>query len=147
MSKIYNHVYKLKRGKEDVVTNVNPVLQDGEPVVVWLNDGTVNIKVGDGDSPFRELPWVGQEWIINKSTKFDFPNVGKSNVIYKAEDEQRLYQYNKKLHKYQLLGTTGQGGAPSGPITVDDIVNFNEATTHIIETTLNSIEVINGGAL
>ena len=32
--------------------------------------------------------------VVNKPTRYDFPSVGDANVIYKAESERKLYQWN-----------------------------------------------------
>jgi hypothetical protein len=42
--------------------------------------------------------------VYNAKTHYDFPNVGSSNIIYKAEEEKRIYQWNPISLKYEVLG-------------------------------------------
>lgn len=37
---------------------------------------------------------AGSKAVVNKPTRYDFPSVGDANVIYKAESERKLYQWN-----------------------------------------------------
>lgn len=63
--------------------------------------------------------------VYNASTHDEFPSVGKTNVIYKAESEKLLYQWNPNELKYEPLcqeescncmddGTTIVGGSAGG---------------------------------
>lgn len=63
--------------------------------------------------------------IINKPTRYDFPAIGDTEKIYKAESESKLYQWNAAELKYEPLafeeaeGTTGNitiihGGGANG---------------------------------
>lgn len=47
------------------------------------------------------------EPVYNAKTHFDFPSIGKANVIYKAEDEKKIYQWNTTGLKYEILNDTG----------------------------------------
>lgn len=74
---IVSHTYKLKRGKEDAVLNANPLLLAGEPIVVFRNDGSTNIKIGDGVTYYRDLPWITStmsqaDYEQNDSTAVDY---------------------------------------------------------------------------
>lgn len=44
-----------------------------------------------------------QPSVYNASTHDDFPPVGNTNVIYKAEKERQLYQWNAEKSKYEIL--------------------------------------------
>lgn len=52
------HTYKLKRGKEEALVALNPMILDGEPIVAFMEDGSVNMKVGDGVHTYNELDWI-----------------------------------------------------------------------------------------
>lgn len=41
--------------------------------------------------------------VYNASTHYDFPSVGRVDVIYKAESEKLLYQWNVDELKYDVL--------------------------------------------
>lgn len=48
--------------------------------------------------------------VYNAETMYEFPSMGSASVIYKAEKERRLYQWNPDELKYELLneGTSGE---------------------------------------
>lgn len=56
---IINHTYQLKGGTQEAVEINNPLLARREPVVVFCDDGTTRIKIGDGVHHYNELEWVG----------------------------------------------------------------------------------------
>lgn len=37
---------------------------------------------------------TAEKEVVNKATRYDFPSVGNVDVIYKAESERKLYQWN-----------------------------------------------------
>jgi predicted RNA-binding Zn-ribbon protein involved in translation (DUF1610 family) len=47
---------KPRRGRKDITTVTNPVLEAGE---LFLELDTRRIKVGDGVTPYNELPYFG----------------------------------------------------------------------------------------
>ena len=52
------------------------------------------------------MPYVGEgsdSLIFNALTVEDFPEVGNISVIYKASQENRLYQWNEQDQSYTLL--------------------------------------------
>lgn len=44
--------------------------------------------------------------VFNAQTHFDFPSVGKVNVIYKAESERKIYQWNPNDLKYEPINAS-----------------------------------------
>jgi hypothetical protein len=40
------------------MTRINPILRDGELVIVFGNDGKVYIKIGNGKDCFTDLPYL-----------------------------------------------------------------------------------------
>ena len=122
MAEIIRHQYQFKRGTADRWAQLNPILAQGEPGFVYdIN----KLKIGDGFTPWNALPYIDEAspletGVYNAPTHEHFPEVGKSYIIYKAEQEAKLYQWNSDLNKYELL-TTGLediteingGGAPT----------------------------------
>ena len=98
---------QLKRGTSSSWVNQNPILAIGEP---GFEKDTGRLKIGDGVSSWLDLDYVGEDGtgVYNAATHLDFPSVGKSNVIYKAYEEQKLYQWNDDLMCYKLLIDLGQ---------------------------------------
>lgn len=98
---------QLKRGTSSRWAELNLVLEAGEPgFVTDLN----RLKIGDGITPWNELPYVGDHSIINAQTHYDFPSIGAMNVLYKAEAEKTIYQWNPTELKYEALNTPTSGG-------------------------------------
>lgn len=50
----------LKRGSEEVLKSQNPKLKRGEPIVVFCNDGSIRLKIGNGRNYFKSLPYSTQ---------------------------------------------------------------------------------------
>lgn len=50
------------------------------------------------------------EYIVSKKKKENFPQKGLPNVLYKAEKEKKLYQWNPDSLEYEVLGGSSTGG-------------------------------------
>lgn len=101
---------QLKRGKAASWTSQNILLLAGEP---GYEMDTGRFKVGNGKDKWNDLPYVddhGAE-LFNAPTHYDFPSVGQVDVIYKAEAEKLLYQWNSLTSSYEVISNpTGEGG-------------------------------------
>lgn len=59
--------------------------------------------------------------VVNAGTHYDFPSVGSTDVIYKAQSEKLLYQWNPDDLKYEILGEVAEA-------TIDvEIINGGNA--------------------
>ena len=117
MATTLNTTFKLKRGTAARWAEVNPILEQGEPGFVYDEN---RLKVGDGKTPWNDLPYIdGKREVSNFDYLSDFPAVGDEDIIYKAEKEQSLYQFNADTHKYEKL-SDGTG--------IDDINIINGGT-------------------
>lgn len=109
MATVVNTTFKLKRGTEARWTEVNPILEQGEPGFVYDKH---KLKIGDGITPWNDLPFIGEESIGDDVLNYDyvdnFPVIGDENIIYKAEKEQSLYQFNADTGKYEKI-SDGRG--------------------------------------
>ena len=67
-----------------------------------------------------DLPYIdGKREVSNFDFVSEFPMVGDENIIYKAEKEQSLYQFNPDTFEYEKL-SDGRG--------IDDIQIINGGT-------------------
>lgn len=107
---VINITYQLKRGSKEALNRVNPLLAEGEPCVE-LDTG--KFKIGNGVDYWNDLNYVGEQNVINAKTRFEFPNIGEANTLYKAEEEGMLYQWNTTLNRYESLNNSD--------ITIEDI--------------------------
>lgn len=53
-----NAIISLKRDTLENWILYDPILHEGELVVVWINSNEVKLKVGDGERRFLDLPYV-----------------------------------------------------------------------------------------
>lgn len=114
MATVVNTTFKLKRGTEARWAEVNPILAQGEPGFVY---DTNRLKIGDGITHWNDLPYIdGKREVSNYDFVTDFPVIGDENIIYKAEKEQSLYQFNADTFEYEKL-SDGRG--------IDDIQIIN----------------------
>lgn len=93
-------VIQFKRGTAEAMARVNPLLAAGEPGYVIDEN---RFKIGDGIRHWIDLPYMGENSVVNAATHFDFPSIGSVNTIYKAENEKKIYQWNNSELKYELL--------------------------------------------
>ena len=106
MATVLNTTFKLKRGTAARWAEVNPILEQGEPGFVY--DSNL-LKIGDGVTPWNDLPYIqGKTEVANFDASADFPKVGNPDVIYKAQDELSLYQFNANTGLYEKL-SDGKG--------------------------------------
>ena len=91
---------QFKRGIASRWAELNPVLQAGEPGFVTDEN---RLKIGDGITAWNDLPYQGENSVVNASTHYDFPSIGRVNAIYKAEQEKLIYQWNPDELKYEQL--------------------------------------------
>ena len=100
MAQIINTTFKFKRGTANRWLELNPILQDGEP---GFELDTGKLKIGNGQTPWVELPYMGEDSVQNFDHYTDFPVSGEENVIYKAELEKAIYQWNSEKQTYECL--------------------------------------------
>ena len=98
---------QFKRGTAARWAELNLVLEAGQPGFVTDEN---RLKIGDGLTAWNDLPYVGESSVVNAQTHYDFPSIGRTNVIYKAEAEKCIYQWNAAGQKYELLGSTEISG-------------------------------------
>lgn len=93
---------QFKRASLATWEKLDYVLEPGEPGFVKDAAGPSNFKIGDGVTPWSELPYVGGN-IFTASTRYGFPSIGNKDVFYKAEDEQAIYQWHSTKMKYEKI--------------------------------------------
>lgn len=103
MAEILRTTFQLRRGNESAWIKNNPILACGEPGFVIDKNA---IKIGDGITPWNELDYLGSEddgGVFNAKTHYDFPSIGSTNMIYKAETERKIYQWSEISLRYEVL--------------------------------------------
>jgi hypothetical protein len=97
---IIKTTFQFKRGSAETWLNLNPILAQGEPGFEY---NTGKLKIGNGIDSWVDLPYVNESSVINAPSIVGFPPEGEPDVIYKAENEKQLYQWNEELYDYELL--------------------------------------------
>lgn len=100
MATSYSTVFQFKKGIAARWQEVNPILAAGEPGFVTDEN---RLKIGDGITAWNDLPYMGEDNVVSASTHDDFPSVGRVNVIYKADSEKKIYQWNPTELRYEPL--------------------------------------------
>lgn len=98
---------QFKRGTAARWAELNLVLEAGQPGFVTDEN---RLKIGDGETAWNDLPYIGEASVVNAQTHYDFPSIGSVNTIYKAEAEKSIYQWNAIDFKYELIGSTEISG-------------------------------------
>lgn len=86
MSDAYNTRIKLKRDTEANWTSKNPVLLDGEMVIVKTTDEKTRKKIGDGTKKFSELPY--DETTVDDALSGTSTNPLQNKVVKVALDNK-----------------------------------------------------------
>lgn len=96
------YTIQLKRGKASSWITLNPILAPGEP---GFEIDTGKLKIGNGVDTWLSLKYVGEDkvLVVNANTHYDFPSIGDVDVLYKASQEKKLYQWNAERYEYELL--------------------------------------------
>lgn len=89
-TKIVQITYQLKRGSQSVIEAKNPILAEGEPIVIFCEDGSTKLKIGDGQTPYLELDYVGGT--INEDSDGDV-------VSIEIDDTLSVYSENPVQNK------------------------------------------------
>lgn len=111
-------VLQLKRATAARWLELNPILEAGEPGFVMDEN---RFKIGDGETAWDNLPYIGESEVFNAQTHYDFPSIGRVNTIYKAESEQQVYQWNSTKLAYEPLNVS------SGSVLDIELINGGNA--------------------
>lgn len=124
---------QLRRGLESDWQAVgdNYIPFPGEPCVTLSenNEDSSRIKIGDGKTPWSKLKYLDEDisedihGIFSAPTVEDFPAVGDKNMIYKADKEKKIYQWNTEKAEYEEISADTDGSISD--ITIIDGGNAN----------------------
>lgn len=103
MAQVLRTTFQLRRGYDRVWKKNNPILANGEPGFVIDKNA---LKIGDGITAWNDLDYIGGGdggGVFNAKTHYEFPSIGSVDIIYKAENEKKIYQWNSESLKYEVL--------------------------------------------
>ena len=108
MSTIINTTFQFKKGLAARWTEVNPILKAGEPGFVVDEN---RLKIGDGETHWNDLPYIGESNVVDVETRYDLPSVGRVNTIYKIESEKKTYMWSTATSSFEFVGLLEASGS------------------------------------
>ena len=121
---------KLAMAAQDAAERAEIAAEDLSNIVIENtipDGGTKNQVLGKLSDQDRDIGWMdlpsvegsmeSMQEIINCPTRYDFPSIGDARMIYKAEYEGYLYQWNSRALKYERLNVP--------EISTDDITTIH----------------------
>ena len=122
-----NIIYKLKRGTDAALKRVNPILEAGEPIVVFGPEGQIHLKIGDGKTPYTELALCTQipddisiKYDKDKISLAGFNTAYNSTIPFKVTNDTMEWvsldfissntklEYNSNTGEIQLCSLSGK---------------------------------------
>jgi hypothetical protein len=103
--------------------NIYQAISDFNDIEAAIEESGVDVPYDTNTSEYGDLvrqAVSNAKGVYNADTHYDFPSVGRIDVIYKAQSEKLMYQWNPTELKYEALGAS-------------------------VEIDVNSVETINGG--
>lgn len=104
-------------------TNIKQAISDFNDIEAALEESGIDVPYDTDTSEYGNLvrqAVANSKGVFNADTHYDFPSVGNVDVIYKAQSEKLIYQWNPTELKYEAIGAS-------------------------VEIEINDIELINGG--
>ena len=91
--------------------NIQRAISDFNDIEAAIEESGINVPYNTDTSEYGNLvrqAVASGKGIVNADTHYDFPSVGKVDVIYKAQSERLIYQWNPTELKYEALGASAE---------------------------------------
>ena len=134
MSQINTRI-RQKRDTAANWTNNNPVLLNGELIVVETSTGAIRLKVGDGVKTFNQLPFLDEALralitdVDNNNSAVVMTKNGASqlldtfNIVKLSEEEYNQLINSNTLDPDTLYFTVGEGDEKYSKVILKDLIN------------------------
>ena len=134
MSQINTRI-RQKRDTAANWTNNNPVLLNGELIVVETSTGAIRLKVGDGVKTFNQLPFLDETLralitdVDNTKSAVVMTKNGESqlldtfNIVKLSEEEYNQLIDSNTLDPDTLYFTVGEGDEKYSKVILKDLIN------------------------
>lgn len=134
MSQINTRI-RQKRDTAANWTNNNPVLLNGELIVVETSTGAIRLKVGDGVKTFNQLPFLDETLralitdVDNNNSAVVMTKNGESqlldtfNIVKLSEEEYNQLIASNTLDPDTLYFTVGAGDEKYSKVILKDLIN------------------------
>lgn len=146
--KIINARAKNKRDTSANWTTADPVLLDGEIIIVDTAEGEVRMKIGDGTKKYSQLPFEDEKLRSLLSDKLDktatAANSSKLNgqeASYYATDGNTVHKTGDETiaGKKTFTGGIVMNGTPTAPTAAKGTNTTQVATTAFVQNALSGI--------
>ena len=119
-------------------TNNNPVLLNGELIVVETSTGAIRLKVGDGVKTFNQLPFLDETLralitdVDNNNSAVVMTKNGESqlldtfNIVKLSEEEYNQLIASNTLDPNTLYLTVGEGAGEGTQVVLSDLIAGTE---------------------
>ena len=100
----------MERGR-GLKENIKQTISDFNGVKAALEESGVPVPYDTDTALYGDLvreAVAKGKGVYNAETHYDFPSVGDENMIYKAQAERLIYQWNSTEMKYEVLVSGGE---------------------------------------
>lgn len=111
LNEAINDVYDLQADFENMNVVAESLPDTAEATANWDSE-TSTLTIGVPRSPATGDGAGYVQQVYNAQTHFEFPSVGSPNVIYKAEAERKIYQWNQNGLMYETISESSGGDLP-----------------------------------
>lgn len=91
--------------------NIQRTISDFNGVKAALEESGVPVPYDTDTALYGDLvrqAVANGKGVYNAETHYDFPSIGDENMIYKAQTERLIYQWNSTEMKYEVLASGGE---------------------------------------
>lgn len=89
--------------------NIKQAIADFDGIKEAIEESGVEVPYDTNTSEYGNLVRQAvktEKGVYNADTHYDFPSVGSVDVIYKAQEEKLIYQWNPDDLRYDVLGSS-----------------------------------------
>lgn len=90
-------------------SNIKQAIADFDDIEKAIEESGIDVPYDTNTSEYGNLvrqAVANAKGIYNADTHYDFPSVGNPDMIYKAQSEKLIYQWNPTELKYEAIGAS-----------------------------------------
>ena len=146
MPKYYNKVPFIKN-TETYWETLNPILLDGEVILISDDDGSVRIKVGDGTSPYTELEFItsgsGGDGSGGGGSSEEYEEIFKMVEEMRPEVDRLTTEVSSNTTKIDSATSQIETISKSSELAVSTVNEFHNEITRIEGITKENVSYVN----
>jgi hypothetical protein len=149
-TKVVSITYQLKRGLQSVIEAKNPILAEGEPIVVFCDDGSTKIKIGGGKTPYMNLDYIGGTVTQDSDGEIVSIEVDADLSLYSTNPVQNKVitaALNDKVNKIEGKGLSTNDFSDNEKAKLASVENGANKTVIDNRLDINSVNAIQNAAV